>query len=141
MDGYHESYPMDSETNRPWLYKLSAEMLLPDDENGRTETQTYVFTKRFSGTSQVGASKLHDVIFSIPQATIDALFTFTDDMQLPPEANGLPITQPPEGKPVPVPQPQPIKKAATKTTVEAEPESVNKTNPNLSNETESVTTP
>lgn len=105
MDGYRESYPLDSETNRPWLYKLSAEMLLPDDENGRVETRTYVFTKRFSGTSQIGASKLHDVIFSIPQATIDALFTFTDDIQLPPEAIGQPIPDQPEITPVPEPKP------------------------------------
>ena len=141
IDDYRESYPLDSETNQPWLYRLSADILLPDDENGRIETRTYVFTRRLSGTSQMGASKLHDVIFSIPQATIDALFTFTDDMQLPPEADGLQITHPPESKPFPVPQPQPIEEALVETAVEAEPEPANETNPNLSNEPESVTTP
>ena len=110
IDGYRENYPLDSKTNRPWLYKLSAEMLLPDDENGRTETRTYVFTKRFSGTSQIGASKLHDVIFSIPQATINALFTFTDDMQLPPEATGQALPEPLEI--IPVPEPEPTKGTA-----------------------------
>ena len=123
MDGYRESYPLDSETNRPWLYKLSAEMLLPDDENGRLETRTYVFTKRFSGTSQIGASKLHNVIFSIPQTTIDALFTFTDDIQLPPEATGQPISDQPEI--TPVPEPKPIGEPAADTTSETEPEPTN----------------
>jgi hypothetical protein len=104
IDGYSDSYPLDSKTTRPWVYKLSAEMLLPDDENGRTETRTYVFTERFSGTSQVGASKLYDVIFSIPQATIEALFTFTDEIQTPPEATGQPLPEASEIVPLPEPE-------------------------------------
>lgn len=102
---YQEEYPLDDETTRPWVYALSAEVLLPDDENGRSEMRTYVFTKRFSGALQMGASKLHDVIFSIPQTMIDALHTFTDDVQLPPEATGQPISEHPEIEPVPEPEP------------------------------------
>ena len=98
-------------------------MLLPEDENGRVETRTYVFTKRFSGTSQIGASKLHNVIFSIPQATIDALFTFTDDIQPPPEATGQPISDQPEI--TSVPEPKPIGEPSADTTSEAEPEPAN----------------
>lgn len=105
IDGYRESYPLDDTTEREWRYQLSAEMLLPDDENGRRETRTYVFTQRFSGTLQVGASQLHDSVFSIPQTTIDALFTFTDDMKPPPEASGQPIPDQPEITPVPEPAP------------------------------------
>lgn len=102
---YRESYSLDNETTRPWIYQLSAEMLLPDDENGRRETRTYVFTKRLSGTLQVGASELHDVIFAVTQPTIDALFTYTDDIQPPPEATNQPIPEQLEIVPVPEPQP------------------------------------
>jgi len=104
MEGYREEYPLDDETKRPWIYQLSADMLLPDDEDGRSETRNYMFTERFSGTLQVGASKLHDVIFATPQATIDALFTFTDDIEPAPEATGQPIEELPEITPVPVPE-------------------------------------
>ena len=134
MDGYRDSYPLDSETNRPWVYKLSAEMLLPDDENGRTETRTYVFTERFSGTSQVGASKLNEVIFSIPQTTIEALFTFTDDMQPPPEANDQPLPEQPEIIPVPEPEPT-ISKTETELIEEIETKPTSETEPVLINET------
>ncbi len=100
---YDEEFSLDEETKRPWVYALNAKILLPDDENGRSEMRTYVFTERFSGTSQMGASKLHDVIFSIPQTMIDALHTFTDDMQLPPEATGQTIPEHPEIEFVPEP--------------------------------------
>ncbi len=105
VEGYSDEYILDSTTTRPWTYRLSAEMLLPDDEDGRRETRSYVFTERFSGTSQVGASKLHDVIFSIPQTTIDALYAFTNDIQLPPEAISEALPEQPEMTPVPEPKP------------------------------------
>lgn len=102
-DGYTEAYQVDSETTRPWAYRLSASILLPGDETDRDDTRTYVFTKRFSGTSQVGASERRNVIFEIPQGTIDALYTLTDDMQPPPEASQLPL---PQQQPIiPVPEP------------------------------------
>jgi hypothetical protein len=111
MDGYKDAYPLDSETNRPWVYRLSAELLLPGDETDRSDTRSYVFTKRFSGTVQVGASELHDVIFEIPQTTIDALYTLTDDMQPPPEASNQVI---PEQQPItPVPEPAPTNVTTT----------------------------
>ena len=158
-EGYREEYPLDEETTRPWVYQLSAKMLLPDDENGRTETRTYVFTKRFSGTSQVGASKLYNVIFFIPQTTIDALFTFTDDIQLPPEAMDQPIPEQPEIKPVPkpaptetvlVPDPEPTENAPapkpepTEVTPVPEPEPTeveSVVEPDPSDKTETTTTP
>ena len=93
IDGYQDAYSLDSETTRPWLYRLSAEILLPGDETDRSDTRSYVFAKRFSGTVQVGASSLHNVIFEIPQITLDALYTLTDDMQPPPEASNQPIPQ------------------------------------------------
>lgn len=139
IDGYRDSYPLDTETERPWAYQLNAEMLLPDDENGRTEARTYVFTKRLSGTLQVGASKLHNVIFSITQATIDALFAFTDDIQPPPEASGQPL----QDQPVvtPVPEPEPIKEAATDESATAPSEPIEDAiNPDISSQPEPATT-
>ena len=105
IDGYRDDYPLDQETIRPWVYQLTVEMLLPDSEDGRKETRTYVFTDRFSGALQVGASELHDVIFSIPQTTIDALYTFTKDIELPPEATNRTLPTPPVITPVPNPEP------------------------------------
>jgi len=93
LDEYQDPYSLDSETIRPWLYRLSAEILLPGDETDRSDTRSYVFAERFSGTVQVGASSLHNVIFEIPQITLDALYTLTDDMQPPPEALNQPIPQ------------------------------------------------
>ncbi|CAA6677396.1 MULTISPECIES: DUF4340 domain-containing protein [unclassified Lentimonas] len=113
-DEYTDSYYLDDDTSRPWLYRLSAEILLPGDETDRVDTRTYVFTKRFSGSVQVGASELHNVIFEIPQTTIDALYTLTDDMQPPPEASDQPI---PAHAPIPpVPTPVPTTSAAEETT-------------------------
>ncbi len=105
MDVYQDAYPLDRETTRPWMYRLCAELLLPGDETDRSETQCYVFSKRLSGTVQIGASKQHNVIFELPQITIDALHTFTDDMQAPPEADNQPV--PPPAPITPVPEPAP----------------------------------
>ena len=155
-DGYSDSYSLDNKTTRPWVYKLSAEMFLPDDEKGRIETQTYVFTERFSGTLQVGASQSNDVIFSIPQTAIDALFTFTDDIQPPPEATGQPLPEQLEIIPVPEPEPtiseaqiESIEVIEQESTGEVEPapepidetkpESINETEPDIVNETETET--
>ena len=112
VDGYKDAYSLDSETTRPWLYRLSAEILLPGDETDRSDTRSYVFAKRFSGTVQVGASSLHNVIFEIPQITLDALYTLTDDMQPPPEASDQPLAQ---QAPIP-PVPEPVPTSAADTT-------------------------
>lgn len=112
FDGYKDTYSLDSETTRPWLYRLSAEILLPGDETDRSDTRSYVFAKRFSGTVQVGASSLHNVIFEIPQITLDALYTLTDDMQPPPEASDQPLAQ---QAPIP-PVPEPVPTSAADTT-------------------------
>jgi len=111
FDGYQDTYSIDDETAQPWLYRLSAEILLPGDETDRSDTRSYVFAKRVSGTVQVGASSLHNVIFEIPQITLDALYTLTDDMQPPPEASNQPIA--PEAPITPVPEPINIVDAAT----------------------------
>jgi hypothetical protein len=112
VDGYQDAYSLGSETTQPWLYRLSAEILLPGDETDRSDTRSYVFAKRFSGTVQVGASSLHNVIFEIPQITLDALYTLTDDMQPPPEASNQPI---PEQAPI-TSVPEPVPTSAVDTT-------------------------
>ena len=105
IDEYKDAYSLDSETTHPWVYRLSAGLLLPGDETDRSETRTYVFTQRFSGSIQVGASEKHNAIFEIPQETIDALYVLTDDMQPPPEASDQPI---PTQKPIaPLAEPTP----------------------------------
>ena len=113
VDEYQDPYSLDSETTRPWLYRLSADILLPGDETDRSDTRSYVFTERFSGTVQVGASELHNVIFEIPQITLDALYTLTDDMQPPPEASNQDISR---QKPIP-PVSNPVPTSAVDTTI------------------------
>jgi hypothetical protein len=105
IDEYTESYVIDTETTYPWAYRLSAELLLPGDEIDRKDTRSYVFTERLSGSVQIGASELHDVIFEIPQTTIDALYAFIDNMQPPPEASDQAI--PPQEPINRVPEPAP----------------------------------
>lgn len=113
IDEYQDAYPIDSQTTRPWVFKLSAEILLPGDETDRSDTRSYVFTERLSGTVQVGGSELHNVIFEIPQMTLDALYALTNDMQPPPEASNQPI---PQQEPItPVSDPVPTSAADTTT--------------------------
>jgi hypothetical protein len=105
LDRYENEYPVDSETTRPWVYRLSAELLLPGDATDRSDTRSYVFTDRMTGTIQVGGSELHDSIFELPQHTLDALYSLTETMRLPPEATGAAI---PELAPIaPVAEPAP----------------------------------
>ena len=104
LDHYADAYPVDQEKSLPWAFKLSAQILLPgDDDAAREDTRTYVFTKRLSGTVQVGGSARHDSIFEIRQETLDAIYQLTEDMPLPPEATGQPIPDPQYIEPVPAP--------------------------------------
>ncbi|MFT4902043.1 MAG: hypothetical protein ACI81V_001326 [Lentimonas sp.] len=104
-DGYSAGYTLDSEKILPWAYRLSAEISLPGGDTPRGDTRSYVFTKRLSGSMQVGGSELHEAIFEVQQATIDALYAFTETMQLPPELTESPVPLPIEISPVPEPAP------------------------------------
>lgn len=105
-DGYSEKgHQLDAETTLPWLYRLTAKISLPGGDTKRTDTRSYDFTKRLSGTIQVGGSKLHDSVFESSQVTLDALYELTDTMEIPPEMKGKPVTAP--AAPTPVSQPQP----------------------------------
>jgi hypothetical protein len=106
-DGYTETYTLDSEKSIPWAYRLSAQISLPGGEIARSDSRSYVFTERLSGTVQVGASKLHDTIFEISQSTIDALYELTTTMKLPPEMKEEPVSQPTKIEPVSEPTSEP----------------------------------
>ncbi|WP_269525789.1 DUF4340 domain-containing protein [Coraliomargarita parva] len=102
-ENYADSYVLDPDTSLPWLYRLSAEIVLPGDGTDRIDTRTYVFTKRQSGTQQVCGSKQLDSIFQLPQPLIDALYVFIEDMPLPPEAKETDVPTPSVLEPVPEP--------------------------------------
>jgi hypothetical protein len=103
LDHYADAYPVDVDRTLPWAFRLSATIQLPGGETDRSETRDYVFTKRLSGTVQIGGSDLQNVIFEIPQPLIDALYELTDDMKLPPEATGEVVPEPVSIDPVPQP--------------------------------------
>lgn len=106
LDRYADAYPVDEEKSLPWAIRLSASIVLPGGETDRVEALEYDFTKRLSGTTQVGGSKKHNSIFEIPQSLIDTLYELTDDMDLPPEltdtATPAPTAIPPVEEPEPI---------------------------------------
>lgn len=107
LDSYADAYPIELDRTLPWVFRLSATIQLPGGETDRTEVREYVFTKRLSGTLQVGGSKQNDAIFEIPQELLDALYELIDDMELPPEAKELPVAEPSSIEPLPAAQPIP----------------------------------
>ena len=107
LDSYTDAYPIELDRTLTWVFRLSATIQLPGGETDRTEVREYVFTKRLSGTLQVGGSKQNDAIFEIPQELLDALYEMIDDMELPPEAKELPVAEPSSIEPLPAAQPIP----------------------------------
>lgn len=76
-EGYAEGYSLDSDTLIPWRYELEADVVLPGGESPRLETVKYSLSERLGGRFQVGGSVRREMIFSLPQRLIDALFVFT----------------------------------------------------------------
>ena len=105
LDSFTEIYSEDTVQAYPWVFQLIAIIQLPGGESNRTETREYFFSKRLSGTRQIGGSKEKDVVFEISQVLIDALYEITDDMTLPPEAMDQPVTNPSDIEPIGIPQP------------------------------------
>ena len=96
-DRFDQAYPLDSETELPWVYRLSIDLLLPDGPNaetGQTDSREYLFTERRSGTAQSGGSEAHNVMFDVPADLIEALHDLTSDLALPEEALGQPVPTP-----------------------------------------------
>lgn len=103
LDRYAEAYPVDQNKTLPWVWRLSATIVLPGGEQDRIETLEYDFTKRLSGSVQIGGSKRHNCIFELQQTLIDALHELTNNREQPPKAtaaaNKEPETITPVSKP------------------------------------------
>ncbi|ADE55335.1 DUF4340 domain-containing protein [Coraliomargarita akajimensis] len=117
-DGYSESYVRANGEILPWSYRLSAEILLPGGDTDKTETRSYVFTKRLLANSQPGASKRDKVTFNNTTELIEALGTFTNQLDFPEEVSGKDVPSPEPLPPVPnpepvAPQPEPTEEATT----------------------------
>ena len=94
-DHFEDAYPLDAQTELPWVYKLSVDILLPaGGETGQAESREYVFTERRSGTAQAGGSKAHNTMFDLSAEFIEALHDLTSDLELPAEAIGEPVPTP-----------------------------------------------
>ncbi|MGJ8653698.1 MAG: DUF4340 domain-containing protein [Opitutaceae bacterium] len=103
---YNEiGYPADKETNIAWRFRLSATISLPGGDTQQTDTRSYTFTKRLSGTVQIGGSALHNSMFEVTQPIIDALHELTDPMIIPPEIEGESVEAPETVQRVSEPQP------------------------------------
>jgi len=122
QDGFAESYQLDPETELPWVYELSAEVILPGGDTEQRRQLNYVFTDRLSGTQQIGGSPGHATIFELKLEMIEALYLLTDTRALPPEAKGEPVPSTPTPTPLPEPEPldEPEPDSGLKTEIEAE---------------------
>ncbi|HKK18879.1 MAG TPA: DUF4340 domain-containing protein [Opitutales bacterium] len=103
-DEYMDGYPLDSEKMLPWAYRLSAEVIYPGGETQQTRRLEYVFTERLAGTMQIGGSKTNNAIFELKLDLIEALYVLTEDVALPPEAEGQEVPEPESPEPVPEPE-------------------------------------
>lgn len=83
-EGYGDGYDLDPDTHIPWRYSLEADVVLPGGEPLRVETVKYALSERMGGRFQIGGSASRDMIFTLPQKMIDALFVFTVE-EKPPE--------------------------------------------------------
>jgi len=106
-DEYRESYPLDAEKSLPWVYRLSAEVILPGGETQQTRNVEYVFTDRLAGTMQIGGSKANNAIFELKLDLIEALYVLTEDIALPPESLDEAVPEPESPEPVPEPEAPP----------------------------------
>jgi hypothetical protein len=77
QDGFPDQVLVAGEL-RPWRYRLEATTLLPGGTAGpEAETTTLGLTDRLGGTEQLARSKEFGVVFGLPQAVVDALWTLT----------------------------------------------------------------
>ncbi|MGC6505029.1 MAG: DUF4340 domain-containing protein [Coraliomargaritaceae bacterium] len=106
---FEETYPQGGAKPIPWVYRLDAEIQLPGGGQMTTETHTYYFSERISGTSQIGASRRHEAIFNNPIELIEALDQLQPNKLPPPEVTGQPVPDPVPLDPIPKPQEPPTK--------------------------------
>lgn len=73
--GFTEKVAAGAE-DRPWRFQLDATITPPGEANpAQNRTLTLVFTERIGGNLQFAGSKLLDVVFSVEQPVIDALWS------------------------------------------------------------------
>jgi len=78
---FSDAFNLDTGKALPWKFKLTAEINLPGGSEAQVLTRTYFFTERVGGTTQFGGSPHHQVVFTVNQKLLDALFTLTFDRQ------------------------------------------------------------
>ncbi len=104
LSEFTSSYSIDSQDSVPWMYRLSAEVLLPGDSINQLDTRSYVFSKRLSGTLQIGGSEDQATVFEANQSIIDAIYTFEQNTLIPPEATGDYVLDPEPIETLPAPE-------------------------------------
>jgi hypothetical protein len=104
LNEFSSNYSIDSQISVPWIYRLSADVLLPGDLINQLDTRSYVFSKRLSGTVQIGGSEGQATIFEATQSIIDAIYTFEKNTLIPPEATGADVPDPEPIDTLPAPE-------------------------------------
>ncbi len=101
---FNEVYEDTNTSPKSWTYRLDAIITLPGGDRTMTETHSYYFSERISGSFQPAASKRHDATFNCTIEFIEAL-----DQLLPKERVPLEITDQPMPDPIPlesIPEPE-----------------------------------
>ena len=80
-NSFSDAFNLDASKSLPWKFKLTAGINLPGGSEAQVLTRTYFFTERVGGTTQYGGSPHHQVVFTVNQYLLDALFTLTFDRQ------------------------------------------------------------
>lgn len=62
---------------RPWRYRLDANVVLPGGSGEQTEQLTLYFTQRTGGATQLAGSPQLGVVFAVEQPLLDALWAIT----------------------------------------------------------------
>lgn len=88
QEGYASPYMLDSDTAIAWRYRLEASVLLPGGDTPQVDKLSFTFSERLGGRLQIGGSEARQMIFSLPQRLIDALFNLT--VEVTPPAPDLP---------------------------------------------------
>lgn len=61
----------------PWKYRLSADIEMPGTGGDKSETRSWVFSDRVSGSLQYGGSAAAGVVFELPQSLVDSISELT----------------------------------------------------------------
>lgn len=92
-DTFSDNYKLYDRVPITWRYKLEAEIFLPGGGQPTTRTETLLLSERLAGAAignaQIGGSPGANMIFSLTQEMIDALFPLTNQRTPPPEPQNL----------------------------------------------------